>query len=171
MYVKFWFVVDNPDKDHLASVKRLADKRNEEQLKVEGNYFINVLHYSGNRGASYARNFGYNCTTADWPLFLDDDVIPDGTILDAYAGGIRRYPDAKVFVGLTALPKACNLWTQMLCACDDVGYFYSIAQRMVHPSWGVTANLMVRGSRHNSTIHFKDISPKTRGGEDIDLVY
>jgi hypothetical protein len=170
MYVKFWFVVDNPDEDHLASVKRLADKLNEDQLKVEGNYFINVLHYSGNRGASYARNFGYNFTTADWVLFLDDDVIPDGNILDAYAGSIRRYPNAKVFVGLTELPKACNLWTQMLCACN-IGYFYSIAQRMVHPSWGVTANLMVRGSRHNSTIQFKDIYPKTGGGEDIDLVY
>ena len=42
---------------------------------------------------------------------------------------------------------------------------------MVHPSWGVTANLMVYGSRNNRTIQFKSIFPKTGGGEDIDFVY
>ena len=39
------------------------------------------------------------------------------------------------------------------------------------PAWGVTANLMVCGSRFNHTINFKDIYPKTGGGEDIDFVY
>jgi hypothetical protein len=42
---------------------------------------------------------------------------------------------------------------------------------MVHPSWGVTANLLVRGARFNSTIQFKYVFPKTGGGEDIDFVY
>jgi hypothetical protein len=170
MYVKFWIVVDNPDSNHLISVKKLVDELNSKQLQLQGNYYINVLHYSENRGASYARNFGFNFSTADWILFLDDDVIPNEHLLDAYAGAIRRYPYAKVFVGLTELPEACNLWTQMLKACN-VGYFYSISKSTVHPSWGVTANLMVRGSRHNSTIQFKEIYPKTGGGEDIDLVY
>jgi Glycosyl transferase family 2 len=170
MYVKFWIVVDNPLPSHLADVKTMADRLNEQQLQMSGNYYINVLHYSANRGASYARNFGFNFSTADWVLFLDDDIIPDENLLDAYAGAIRRYPDAKVFVGLTELPTSCNVWTQMLCTCN-VGYFYSIAKRMVHPSWGVTANLMVRGSRDNSTIQFKEIYPRTGGGEDIDLVY
>lgn len=133
------------------------------------NYFVNVVHYDENRGASYARNTGFNYSTADWVLFLDDDVIPDENILDAYAGALRRYPDAKVFVGQTELP-ASNMWTAMLQTCN-VGYFYGIAKQMIHPSWGVTANLMVRGSRYNHTIQFKNIFPKTGGGEDIDLVY
>ena len=170
MYVRFWFILDNPRNDHIESVKQLANELNEEQLKINGNYFINVVHYGENRGASYARNTGYNYTTADWVLFLDDDVIPDENILDAYAGAIRRYPDSKVFVGMTELPDACGLWTEMLRACN-VGYFYSIAKQMVHPSWGVTANLMVRGSRYNPTIQFKGIYPKTGGGEDIDFVW
>lgn len=101
---------------------------------------------------------------------MDDDVIPDPNILDAYAGTIRRYPEGKVFVGMTELPDARNLWTETLRACN-IGYFYGIAKRMVHPSWGVTANLMVRSSRYNSTIQFKNIYPKTGGGEDIDFVY
>jgi glycosyltransferase involved in cell wall biosynthesis len=171
VYVKFWIGIDNLRHDHIESVTKMANELNEQQLQVEGNYFINVIHYGANRGASYARNTGFNYTTADWVLFLDDDVIPDENILDAYIGAIKRYPCAKVFVGLTELPESCNLWTEMLLCTCNIGYFYAIAKRRVHPSWGVTANLVVRGSRHNSTIQFKDIYPKTGGGEDIDLVY
>eukprot|EP00551_Chaetoceros_affinis_P012567 CAMPEP_0203682834 /NCGR_PEP_ID=MMETSP0090-20130426/47203_1 /ASSEMBLY_ACC=CAM_ASM_001088 /TAXON_ID=426623 /ORGANISM="Chaetoceros affinis, Strain CCMP159" /LENGTH=845 /DNA_ID=CAMNT_0050551951 /DNA_START=88 /DNA_END=2622 /DNA_ORIENTATION=+ len=170
LYVKFWVVIDNPLKRHIDSVHRLADEINKSSQARDCNYFVNVIHYSENRGASYARNTGFNYTTADWVLFLDDDVIPDSNILDAYAGAIKRYPAAKVFVGMTELPHACTLWTEMLRACN-VGYFYGIAKQMVHPSWGVTANLMVRGSRHNPRIQFKNIYPKTGGGEDIDFVY
>jgi glycosyltransferase involved in cell wall biosynthesis len=170
MYVRFWFVVDNPKQDHITAVKQLANELNAKQLQVDANYFISVIHYDENRGASYARNTGFNYSTADWVLFLDDDVIPDEHILDAYAGALRRYPDAKVFVGQTELPSSFNMWTAMLQTCN-VGYFYGIAKQMIHPSWGVTANLMVRGSRFNHTIQFKGIYPKTGGGEDIDLVY
>ncbi|KAL3909830.1 MAG: hypothetical protein SGILL_007928, partial [Bacillariaceae sp.] len=169
-YIKFWIVVDNPLYDHVAAVKRLQSRLNDEQLQKSSNYYINVIHYSENRGASYARNTGYNYSTADYIIFLDDDVMPDEHLLDAYIGSIKRYPKAKVFVGRTELPQACNWWTEMLCACN-VGYFYSIAQKMVRPPWGVTANLMVLGSRYNSTIQFKSIYPKTGGGEDIDFVY
>jgi glycosyltransferase involved in cell wall biosynthesis/LPS sulfotransferase NodH len=170
VYVRCWFVLDNPHQHHIESVQTLANELNEKQLCIDGNYFINVVHYGANRGASYARNTGYNYSTADWVLFLDDDVIPDEHLLDSYVAAIQRYPDAKVFVGQTELPEACNMWTEMLCACN-VGYFYSIATRMIHPPWGVTANLLVRGSRFNPTIQFKDIYPRTGGGEDIDLVY
>jgi glycosyltransferase involved in cell wall biosynthesis len=141
-------------------VKRLAEELNEKQLEVDGNYYINVLHYGANRGASYARNTGFNHSTADWVLFLDDDVIPDENILDAYIGAIRRYPNSKVFVGHTELPESCKVFKQMLRACN-VGYFYSISKQMLHPPWGVTANLLVRGSRLNSTIQFKHSCPKT----------
>jgi glycosyltransferase involved in cell wall biosynthesis/LPS sulfotransferase NodH len=169
-YVKFWFVIDNPDPDNVQDVKDLAAELNKKQLECDSNYFINVIHYSENRGASYARNTGYNYSTADWILFLDDDVLPESNIIDAYIGAVQRYPEGKVFVGHTELPDACNMWTEMLKTCN-VGYFYGIAGKMVHPSWGVTANLMVHGSRYNRTIQFKSIFPKTGGGEDIDFVY
>jgi Glycosyl transferase family 2 len=169
-YVKFWFIVDNPDPSHVANVQGLAKRLNEIQSQSDLNYFITVVHYGENRGASYARNTGYNYSTADWILFLDDDVLPEPNLLDAYIGAVQRSPHSKVFVGFTELPAACNIWTEMLRTCN-VGYFYSIAAKMVHPPWGVTANLMVYGSRHNPTIQFKNIYPKTGGGEDIDLVY
>jgi len=169
VYVRFWIVVDNPLYSHVSTVQALADKLNDTQLQTDGNYFVNVISYGENRGASYARNIGYNYSTADWVLFLDDDAIPDTNILDAYIGAIKRYPDAKVFVGLTDVPPCVNRWTEMLRTCN-IMFFYGVAKHMTHPPWGVTANLMVRGSRHNSTIQFKHIYPKTGGGEDIDFV-
>lgn len=169
VYVKFWFIVDNPANQHIIEVKALANKLNSIQLKRDGNYFINVVHYGENRGASYARNTGYNYSVADWILFLDDDVIPDFNILDAYIGAIKRYPEAKVLAGMTILPESENIWTDMLRACN-VGYFYGISNQMRHPPWAVTANLLVRGSRFNPTIQFKNCFPKTGGGEDIDFV-
>lgn len=168
LYVKFWFVVDNPA--NVEDVKALAKKLNSKQLENDGNYFINTVHYGENRGASYARNTGYNYSVADWILFLDDDVIPDSNILDAYIGAIKRYPEAKVLAGMTVLPESENVWTDMLRACN-VGYFYGISRMMRHPPWAVTANLLVRGSRYNPTIQFKNCYPKTGGGEDIDFVY
>lgn len=138
VYVKFWFVVDNPARDHVDGVKALAEELNSRQLEVDGNYFINVVHYSENRGASYARNTGYNYSVADWVLFLDDDVIPDVNILDAYVGAIQRYPEAKVLTGMTVLPESENMWTDMLRACN-VGYFYGISRMMRHPRKSLVA--------------------------------
>jgi hypothetical protein len=69
-------------------------------------------------------------STADYIIFLDDDVILDKNPLDADIGSMRCNLDAKVFVGRAELPQACNWWTEMLWACN-VGYFYSIAQKMI----------------------------------------
>jgi hypothetical protein len=169
-YVRFWFVLDNPNASHVQEVRKLVNELNDEQLALDVNYFLNVIEYGENRGASYARNIGYNYSTADWCLFLDDDVIPDSNLLDAYIGAIHRYPDSKVFVGQTDLPKAMNRWTRMLRTCN-IMFFYGIAKDNVHPPWGVTANLLVRGSRHNPTIQFKLSYPKSGGGEDMDFVF
>lgn len=52
VYVNFWFVLDNPSLDHVATVKHLANELNEKQVSEGGgNYFINVIHYGKNRGA------------------------------------------------------------------------------------------------------------------------
>ena len=168
IYVRFWFIIDNPDEENLFSVKALANDMNSNLH--ENNYFVNVVHYGENRGASHARNVGYNYSTADWVLFIDDDVLVDDHLLDAYVGSIMRYPQAKVMVGYTEIPSPINLWTKVL-KVSNIMHFYGIAQHRKHPPWGVTANMMVRGSRHNHTIQFKHIYPKTGGGEDIDFVF
>ena len=142
-YIKFWIVVDNPSEQHVNDMKALANMMNahsemlaEENDKLTShgkfNYFVNVVHYGENRGASHARNTGYNYSTADWCLFLDDDVIPDPCLLDAYIGAIHRYPEARVFVGQTNLPAPYNLWTNML-SVSNVSHFYGIAEKRLHP--------------------------------------
>lgn len=170
IYTKFWIIVDNPCPINLQLIKDLAEKQNSISIARDGNYFVNVISYAENRGASYARNTGYNYSTADWVVFLDDDVLPEPYLLDAYVGAIQRHPKGKVFVGLTVLPEPFNLWTRIL-QTSNIMYFYGIAQRHTYPSWGVTANLMVRGARHHHTIQFKGIYPRTGGGEDIDFVF
>jgi glycosyltransferase involved in cell wall biosynthesis/LPS sulfotransferase NodH len=161
-YVRFWLVVDNPLSRHVSDVQDLANRVNQRNVDKHGNYHVNVVHHGENRGASYARNIGYNYSTADWVLFIDDDVTPEQHILDAYLGAIMRYPDAKVFVGNTELPPSQNLWTEMLRTCN-IMFFYGVSKHMVHPPWGVTANLMVKGARHNPTIQFHLDFPKTGG--------
>ena len=133
-YVRFWLVVDNPDEGHRKDVLDLAAETNEERFSREGNYFVSVLHYSENRGASFARNFGFNFSTADWVLFIDDDVTPSDHILDAYIGAIRRYPKARVFVGNTQLPVATNTWTKMLRTCNIM--FSTALQTISHSLLG-----------------------------------
>ena len=124
IYVKFWVVVDNPDEGNLSIIKEIAKEMNAD-LK-ENNYFCNVIHYGENMGASYARNVGYNYSTADWVLFIDDDVIVDDHLLDAYVGSIIRHPNAKVMVGYTELPPPNNLWTKVL-KTSNVMFFYGIS--------------------------------------------
>eukprot|EP00554_Chaetoceros_debilis_P016839 CAMPEP_0194127360 /NCGR_PEP_ID=MMETSP0150-20130528/60480_1 /TAXON_ID=122233 /ORGANISM="Chaetoceros debilis, Strain MM31A-1" /LENGTH=954 /DNA_ID=CAMNT_0038821281 /DNA_START=524 /DNA_END=3385 /DNA_ORIENTATION=+ len=168
-YVKFWIVVDNPDKEHLHEVKGLAEEANKSTFK-DNNYFVNVVHYNENRGASYARNTGYNYSTADWVIFLDDDIVPEPHLLEAYIGSIFRYPLAKVMVGMTELPEPMNNWTRML-KTSNVMFFFGISKHYIHPPWGVTANIMVKGSRYNHSVQFKHLYPKTGGGEDIDFIF
>lgn len=168
VYTKFWVVIDNKCEQNLLYIRDLALSFNSRTR--DGNYYVSVISYGENRGASYARNVGYNNSFADWVLFLDDDVIPDTDVLDAYAGAIMRYPFAKVFVGMSEMPAPFNLWTRMVDA-SHVNFFYTIAERHPHPPWGVTANLLVCGSRFNHKIQFKSKFPRTGGGEDVDFIF
>ncbi len=42
-------------------------------------------------------------------MLLDDDVMPEPIVLDAYVGARLRYPAAVVFVGLTVFPPGHDL--------------------------------------------------------------
>eukprot|EP00977_Amphora_coffeiformis_P016759 scaffold5296_cov163-Amphora_coffeaeformis.AAC.14 len=155
-YIKFWIVADNPLESHVRDVKSLQERLNQEQLQNSTNYYKNVIHFSENQGASYARNTGYNYSAADY-MILDDDVIPDGNLLDAYIGAIPRYPDGKVFVGNTDLPPACNIYmrrplagvvtTLGLVATEFVlkgAYYFDDACRVVNNRGDATSGALWR---------------------------
>jgi hypothetical protein len=157
--IGFVLVVDQPHSPLAQQVKIL------ERLG-ETNYRVQVILHPQNLGASAARNTGLQLSKADYVLFLDDDVFVDEFILDAYLGAIMRRPQAKLFVGLTELPKAQTLM-QRAMEVSQVTYFYDVARKMRHPSWGTTANLVVKA--RTNMVRFDLAYPRTGGGEDVDF--
>ena len=113
-----------------------------------------------------SRNTGLACSHGDWVVLLDDDVVPDQNILNAYLGASIRHPDAKILVGLTLLPSPSRLVEHALAA-SQMTFFFGVALKMKHPPWGVTANLCVRG-RADAPVWFGKGYPKSGGGEDVD---
>ena len=162
--VRFWIIVDNPEHPAVEQVRALA-------TPWAPNYRVHVIVVARNGGASAARNRGLDETTATYVLFLDDDVVPDAAILDAYIGATLRHPAADVFVGATQLPNPVGLWTHAVTA-TQLAYFYNVASHTRRPPWGVTANLCVRrvlpGGVH---LRFDTAFPRTGGGEDVDFCW
>lgn len=103
-------VVDNPAlaESTMSEIKGLED--------YTANHLVRVYVNSENLGASLSRNTGIASVFGDWIVLLDDDVIPDKDILDAYLGAILRFPQAQILVGLTELPIPVTYMEQALVA-------------------------------------------------------
>jgi glycosyltransferase involved in cell wall biosynthesis len=156
--VHFLVVVDNP-----AASGELAVLQD-----WSSNHLVRVQVNASNMGASASRNAGIAASCGDWIVLLDDDIIPEASLLDAYLGAIRRHPAAKIFVGLTLLPAPETLMQHALMA-SQMTFFYDVARRMKNPPWGVTANLCIQGRTCDRVIWFSDDYPRTGGGEDVDF--
>lgn len=130
------------------------------------NHLVRIYQNTSNVGASQSRNTGIASSFGDWVVLLDDDVIPSMNLLDAYLGAMLRNPDAIVLVGLTCLSDPSTLLQHALKA-SQMTFFYDVANRMVNPPWGVTANICVRG-RTSHGVWFSNDYPRTGGGEDVD---
>lgn len=156
--VQIIVVVDRPDAETLEEVVALASYTKDHVVRV----FVNEK----NIGASESRNAGLSQAFSDHVVLLDDDVVPERDILDAYLGGIDRYPDARVWVGCTNFPPAKTI-TEHAVRASNLCHFYGIAKLVSRPPWGVTANLCVSG--RSGGIWFNQAYPKTGGGEDVDF--
>lgn len=158
--VHFLVVVDNPHAS-TSSLTTLHD--------WTPNHLVRVYHNASNVGASESRNVGIAQSFGDWVVLLDDDVIPDSDILDVYLGATVRFPNGKIFVGLTTLPDPSTLMQKALHA-SQMTYFYDISRRVKNPPWGVTANQCIKTSLFTvDEIRFSNSYPKTGGGEDVDF--
>jgi glycosyltransferase involved in cell wall biosynthesis len=117
-----------------------------------------------NQGASAARNRGLEESCADFVVFIDDDVVPDESLLQEYAQAIRKEPTAGGFVGCTTFPKPLSFQAVgvKLSGCT---FFWDAATHMKEMPWGVTANLCVKRGAERFDLRF----PRTGGGEDIDF--
>lgn len=151
-------VVDRPDAENLDQIQKLASQ--------EPNRTVRVAVLEENSGASWARNVGLWQSFGDYVILLDDDVIPEEGLIDAYLGALDREPGGAAYIGVTRLPVPTTLLQKAMVACN-ICYFYGVALQQRHPPWGVTANIMVP-ARLNP-VSFDRRFPKTGGGEDIDF--
>ncbi|CCM03967.1 uncharacterized protein FIBRA_06123 [Fibroporia radiculosa] len=123
-----------------------------------------------NSGASASRNRGLQESSAEWALFLDDDVTPEQNILVEAEKAIRSNPAAAGFVGNAQFPVADTIATAAIHLAG-VTYFWDIAKKRADDPdlpWGVTANLIARRNVRDD-VTFDLGFPKTGGGEDIDF--
>ena len=135
----FILVVDHPDPNSIPVQALVAHFATVPRTRAR------VVVNESNRGAAHSRTRGFYESWADYILFLDDDVIPKDNILSAYAQAIHSHPQASGFVGASIIPEPKDIeyfrTAVVLCYLID---WWTIAQRMSNPPWGVTANLAAR---------------------------
>jgi glycosyltransferase involved in cell wall biosynthesis len=165
-------IVDDP----LADIEWLREiEKSDKQLGK-----LRIRKNPSNVGASMARNVGLNETTADWVLFLDDDVVPRHDLLKHYSDVILKDGvNYDGFVGVTRLPddetnSVFGAGVHLSC----VSFFWTCSEKNDTTPWGVTANFLfnrtcsnrrqpVGASEHNMNLRFDSDFIKTGGGEDI----
>ncbi|KAI6105407.1 glycosyltransferase family 2 protein [Pisolithus sp. B1] len=158
--VMFIIIIDDPRSPSKCELEKKYGYRSDVCIRVN----------TENLGASASRNRGMKESTADWIVFLDDDVQSDPSLLQEAEKLIRKYPKAAGFVGCTRFPPAETIF-ETAVHLAGVTHFWDIAEKMAGESdmpWGVTANIIAR--RIEDGVEFEEQFPKTGGGEDIDFV-
>ena len=133
-------IVDHPDPSNSPKVKSLVS-----HFAKFPRTSVRVVVNETNRGSAFSRTRGFFESWADYVLFLDDDVQPKEDILTEYAKAIVSHPDASGFVGTSLIPEPGEgeyfRMAVKLCYITD---WWTIAQRVSNPPWGITANLVSR---------------------------
>lgn len=157
---KFIIVIDNPTAD--------VDWLMARQMEEVGN--LTVVRNAKNVGASVSRNNGIKASSADWILFIDDDVKPSQDILKEYFKAIKTSgADYDGFAGPTVLPVDCrHISTATLLS--GVSFFWTYPSKASTVPWAVTANVAFKNyaKTDNEYLLFDVDFIKSGGGEDID---
>lgn len=123
---RFILVIDNPTHTNVKTIESL--------YKNSSMHTISVNQH--NIGAAANRNVCINHSTAEYMLFLDDDVVCSKNILHEYVNAIRNNRDAVGFVGLTNLINAVTL-SQYAVLINGIDYIWTIANKLNNPAWYV----------------------------------
>ncbi|EIW62202.1 glycosyltransferase family 2 protein [Trametes versicolor FP-101664 SS1] len=155
--VMFIIIVDDPNSPRIGDLTQKYGSRPDVRIRVNAQ----------NLGASASRNRGLLESAAEWVVFLDDDVLPDDSLLLEAEKAIRAHPKAVGFVGNAQFPIADSVFTAAVHLAG-VTYFWDIAEKIKEDvPWGVTANLIARRNVPDD-VQYDLQFPKTGGGEDID---
>jgi glycosyltransferase involved in cell wall biosynthesis len=134
---------------------------------------VRVRCNAQNLGASASRNLGLDESSAEYVLFLDDDVVPDPNLLASYGLSLDHCTsggdcDIVGVVGLVRFPRNPDLpLSHAAVLMSYLTFMFEIADnpQYARPAWGVTANILVKRGR----VRFDTAYAKTGGGEDVDF--
>lgn len=154
--VRYLIIADDPTKEVPAELAPYIDNKK-----------VLLFRNAENLGASGSRNVGIDNATADWILFLDDDVMPSERLMISYADAIRQNPTAPGFIGEVVYPAPVNAFTKGLRASGILALF-SFIKTNTRMKWAPTANIMARCSAIGN-LRFDSAFPKAGSGEDIDF--
>jgi glycosyltransferase involved in cell wall biosynthesis len=176
MRTTFIVIVDNPTQliktvgNGTMTSKQAAlelERRLVEACHVHNN--IRVRCNPVNLGASASRNLGLDESSAEYVLFLDDDVKPSDDLLLRYSQAIPTLTNDQVgLVGMVRFPRSPSLpLKHAAILISYLTFMFEIAGNDMYkyPAWGVTANLLVKRTK----IRFDTNYAKTGGGEDVDF--
>jgi glycosyltransferase involved in cell wall biosynthesis len=152
---RFYLIVDNPDVAIPAKIL---------EYQRQGN--IQLILNKRNEGPAETRNVGIRAGQGKWILFLDDDIVPDRNLLQAYVTAISTHEDAIGFVGVTRFPKPMNAVTQALTINGSVVHF-DMALRKDKMVWAPTANIMLNREKLDPALFNAALK---NGGEDIEFL-
>lgn len=151
-----WIIVsDNP----YASLDPAVEGR------IDGDR-VCVVPNSHAPGSAGARNTALDASSAEWVLFLDDDVHPAADLLRVYAEAVRAFPDSPGFFGTTEFEPGRTSFQRGVEA-SDILTFFRVATWYSTLPWAPTSNVLVRGEAARSE-RFRSVFPRAGGGEDID---
>lgn len=128
---------------------------------------VTLVVNEGRLGAPMSRNVGIELGSADYVLFLDDDVLAPRDLLRRYMDAARAHPGAAGYAGPTVFPAPINLFTRGVLASSMTTMFRLPAERE-WVTWATTSNLMIP-RRAMGRARFRGIFPAHGGGEDIDF--
>jgi glycosyltransferase involved in cell wall biosynthesis len=174
----FIVIVDNPNElmrvtntSNYSSAAASLEKMLVARSTIENGHpnNIRVRCNEANMGASASRNRGMNESSAEYVLFLDDDVRPSPLLLARYEEALRTLPDDVVgIVGMVRFPRSATLpVVHAAVLMSFLTFMFEISgnDRYAYPSWGVTANLLVKRLH----VRFDTVYAKKGGGEDVDF--
>jgi len=154
--VRFLIISDNPD-----------GKIPDDFLLFVDNEKVILIKNRENYGVSHTRNIGIDNSTAEWILFLDDDVKPPKDLLMNYILAIKERPNEVGFFGEVLFPAPVNSFTKGICAGDILGGF-SIGKYRKHSKCAPTANVLVKRSAIGD-VRFLEIYDKKGACEEADF--
>jgi glycosyltransferase involved in cell wall biosynthesis len=154
--IRHLIIADNPQAEIPPDVKSLIDNKR-----------ILLFRNTENLGVCKTRNIGIDHSTADWVLFLDDDIKPSPNLLNTYVQAIKENEGEIGFFGDVVFPQPINSFTKGI-ALSGLLAFFSVPKTNSYRKWSPTANVLVKRSAIGN-IRFNEIFAKAGAGEEIDF--